>query len=301
MSDCSLGAQAPALAHDHADFTYPLPAAADDAHADAWKRWADDFSRDLRTSMGMAFSHRPGLQKVVKGAPFSAEVVTETKQTLADGNVIARKTTGAVYRDGEGRMRQESGGDGKEPSVFILDPVAGKHYVIAPGAKAHAMSMPMSGAHDGKRERQAIRVNGTEIRVDNGKVTIDGKEVTAPPTQPVPGAAPVPPVPPLPSMPGVQTLRFESTAKLGKGVTTSLGSKEFDGVKAEGKSTAWTIPAGEIGNKNPIQVTVYSRYNDPRTGETVYRLANVKRGEPSAELFKVPEEALAKPKAKGKG
>jgi hypothetical protein len=119
---------------------------------------------------------------------------------------------------------------------------------------------------------------------------------------PMPPGAVAPPMPPMPPMPGVQTMRFESTAKLGKGVTTSLGTKEFDGVKAEGRSTVWTIPAGQVGNRDPInvtsetwyapdlQVTVYSRHNDPRTGETVYRLAGIKRAEPAAALFKVPEE-----------
>jgi hypothetical protein len=119
----------------------------------------------------------------------------------------------------------------------------------------------------------------------------------------VPGVAPVPPTPPTPpALPGINTMRFESTAKLGKGVTTSLGVKDFDGVKAEGKSTTWTIPAGQIGNRNPItvmseswyspelQVTVYSRHNDPRTGESIYRLANIRRGEPAADLFKVPDD-----------
>src|SRR5512140_2848590 len=107
-------AQSPAQrVHEHFTFAYPLLASAEDAHAsaDAWKRWADDFSRDMRASMGTMFGHRLGPVQLVKGAPYSAEVVTETKQTLADGNVIARKSTGAVYRDGEGRTRQESGGD----------------------------------------------------------------------------------------------------------------------------------------------------------------------------------------------
>ena len=101
-------------------------------------------------------------------------------------------------------------------------------------------------------------------------------------------------------------MRFESTAHLGKGVTTQLGDKHFDGVRAEGKSTVWTIPAGKIGNRNPInitseswyspelQLTVHSRYHDPRTGETVYRLANIRRNEPSADLFKVPEDYQVK-------
>ncbi len=106
----------------------------------------------------------------------------------------------------------------------------------------------------------------------------------------------------------MQTLRFD-TARLGKGVTTSLGMKDFDGVKAEGKSTTWTIPAGEIGNRNAItvvhetwyspdlQVTVYSRHADPRTGESIYRLASIRRAEPAADLFKIPDDYSMKLRA----
>ena len=88
----------------------------------------------------------------------------------------------------------------------------------------------------------------------------------------------------------------------GKGETKSLGTREFDGVKADGKLTTHTIPAGEIGNEKPIVVTserwfspdlhvvVYAKTSDPRAGETIYRLSGVKRGEPPADLFKVPAD-----------
>ena len=64
---------------------------------------------------------------------------------------------------------------------------------------------------------------------------------------------------------------------------------------------SYTIPAGDVGNKNPIvvsteswyspelQVTVYSKHSDPRSGDSIYRLANIKRGEPAATLFMVPD------------
>src|ERR687885_1082443 len=45
--------------------------------------------------------------KVVKGAPYSAQAITETTRTLADGNKIRNKTTASIYRDGEGRTRRE--------------------------------------------------------------------------------------------------------------------------------------------------------------------------------------------------
>jgi hypothetical protein len=88
----------------------------------------------------------------------------------------------------------------------------------------------------------------------------------------------------------------------GKGEQKPLGTREFDGIKADGTMTSYTIPAGQIGNEKPIVVTserwfspelhvvVYAKNSDPRTGDTIYRLANVKRGEPPADLFKVPAD-----------
>jgi hypothetical protein len=92
----------------------------------------------------------------------------------------------------------------------------------------------------------------------------------------------------------------------GKASTKDLGTRDFDGIKAEGKLRSYEIPAGEVGNKNPItvsdetwyapdlQVTVYSKHSDPRSGENVYRLANVKREEPAAALFTVPADYTVK-------
>jgi hypothetical protein len=387
-------------------FVAPMPALADEpvivlerthlaaaeAHSsDAWARWAEDFSREMRTSMGAMFAPRMGSQKLVKGAPYSADVVTENNQALPDGNAIQRKTQGAVYRDGEGRTRQETPGDGKQPTVFIHDPVEGRSVILTPGSKRAIVSQAPATPEPDRvknKEKQVVVVNGREVRVedghvfidgkevsggkvdvtaggkrvrvDGGRITVDGKEIGSPgsgtsggpegdprakldkivvktidasdspdgterqevrvqvvrsgdglhwtphPAPPIPPMPPAPPgtfdtpIPPLPPMPGVQTFRFESRGKLGKGVTTAMGTKDFDGVKAEGKSTVWTIAAGEIGNRNAInvtsetwyspelQLTVYSRYNDPRTGESIYRLANIRRGEPSAELFRIP-------------
>ena len=45
--------------------------------------------------------------KVVKGMPYSAEIATESVQTLGDGNRIVHRSTSRVYRDSEGRVRRE--------------------------------------------------------------------------------------------------------------------------------------------------------------------------------------------------
>jgi hypothetical protein len=74
--------------------------------------------------------------KVVAGAPYSADVITESIEVLADGNRIVRRTTGHVCRDGQGRVRRDEERDlGQPPSVTITDPVAHVSYALDPEAK----------------------------------------------------------------------------------------------------------------------------------------------------------------------
>jgi len=79
--------------------------------------------------------------KVVKGAPYSADAITESVQVLSDGNRIVRRSTSTVSRDSEGRTRREQslGAIGPwsaagEPvlTIFINDPVAGVSYTLDP-------------------------------------------------------------------------------------------------------------------------------------------------------------------------
>ena len=344
---------------------------------DQVRRDSEDLSREIEAEMGALFAHRVTSHRVVKGQPYSAEVLTENRQALADGNVISRKTSGRVYRDAEGRTRDETEArEGKARSIVIFDPVAGKSTVLLPesqraivttaqGSESHTSKVVTIDGTEVRIDDGRVSVNGKpvpegrvrmkaksgrEVRVENGHVFIDGKETPDPnaarnkrvvisredvdglpletvdvkvirvgenpgPEVAIAPMAPVPPVPPVPRTPGVAppappappplpgisgSFRFESTMRLGKGVTASLGTRDFDGVRAEGKSTTWTIPAGQIGNAKPInvvseawyspelQVTVYSRYSDPRTGESIYRLGSIKRGAPAADLFLVP-------------
>ena len=96
--------------------------------------------------------------------------------------------------------------------------------------------------------------------------------------------------------------------KLGKGrdsanfTTQSLGTQTVNGVNAEGTLITHTIPAGQIGNAQPItvtferwyspelQVVVKSTRNDPRFGTTTYNLTNIQRSEPAAAMFTVPSD-----------
>ncbi len=82
--------------------------------------------------------------------------------------------------------------------------------------------------------------------------------------------------------------------------TESLGSKSIEGVMAEGTRTTITIPAGQVGNEQPLhtvmenwystdlKTVVLSRRSDPRNGDTVTRYSNIVRSEPAHSLFEVP-------------
>ena len=81
-----------------------------------------------------------------------------------------------------------------------------------------------------------------------------------------------------------------------------LPARNIEGVMAEGRRITRTIPAGAIGNEQPIvsvteewrspelQVLVMTRTSDPRTGESVYRLQNITRAEPNGSWFEVPAD-----------
>ena len=74
----------------------------------------------------------------------------------------------------------------------------------------------------------------------------------------------------------------------------------IEGVLAEGTRLTLTIPAGQIGNERPIEIShetwtspdlqmiVMSRHTDPQVGETVYRLTNIQRVQPDPALFTIP-------------
>jgi hypothetical protein len=208
--------------------------------------------------------------KVVKGVPFSAVAVSESSQTLADGNHITRKTQTNLYRDTQGRFRKEVtlpaigplAASGQPHSlVMIHDPVAGASYVLEVNEKV-ARKMPAPGQ---------ARVGGPKGGAHGG---IGYREFKGGP---------------------------EASVK-----KESLGTQVINGVSAEGTRFTRTIAAGEIGNEKAItvvserwysadlQMEVKSTHSDPRFGDTTYSLTNVQRQEPAAALFTVPADYTVK-------
>ena len=257
--------------------------------------------------------------EAIKDAPYSAEAVTEVTQTLADGNRIEQRTTAAIARDSQGRTRREQQGiafgafvaSSDQPIVTITDPATGVHTTLNYDLKVAFRSKPMFDVIKSKlEERRLIAEAGgvmwsrTEPAPAPGTPANarTGRFETAPVDQLIvqePFDLPVPPPPPPPAPPAMVSARagvpFEGTI-----VTDTLPPQDFDGIRGEGTRTTMTIPAGAMGNSLPIevvterwyspelQVVLMTRRVDPRFGETVYRLTNINRSEPAADLFKVP-------------
>ena len=243
--------------------------------------------------------------KLVKGAPYSAQAVTESVQALSDGNRIVRKNTAQLYRDGEGRTRREQtvgyfgpfASSGEETqTVFINDPVSGFSYILEPSTRT-ARKLPRmelrfkteGNAAAGKAEQEVLRkfeIERTFTRVPGAEPQVSGTAVI------VSG--------------GPEGATFARQSSRHEAKTEKLEARSFDGVKAEGERSTVTIPAGEIGNEQPIeivderwyspelQVVVMTRHSDPRYGETTYRLTNISRAEPTSSLFQVPSDYTVK-------
>jgi len=244
--------------------------------------------------------------KTVKGAPYSAEAVTESIQTLSDGNRIINRSTSSLYRDSEGRTRREQslkglgifGGAGEEPTqtIFISDPVAGVTYSL--DSKSHTAHKGLPFTFEFTRKPgETIEGRTFEFKVAPGTAPAAGGNVMM--TAPLP--APGPGVRVAHAAEGVSTFVFKSKSANSNDVKEEqLGKQNIEGVEAEGTRTTTTIPAGEIGNERAIeivserwyspelQLVVMTRHSDPRFGETTYKLTNINRTEQAKSLFEVP-------------
>jgi hypothetical protein len=261
------------------------------------------FEKEVAVQTGVAFQGPEGagsggntftfvnsefsFDKLVKGAPYSAQAVTEMTQILSDGNRIVNTSSAAVYRDGEGRTRREqtlkaignfSAHGEPFQTISVNDPVAGVAYVLEPHSHT-ARKIGGFRLESGTGAGFKIRSPGGEGEAftfntaTSGPVTINR------------GTA--------------EAKMIEEKERTGVR-KEHLGMQTVEGVNAVGTRTTITIPAGQIGNERAIEIVeerwyspelqtmVMTRHSDPRSGETVYRLTNINRTEPDHSLFEVP-------------
>jgi len=218
-----------------------------------------------------------GAGEVVTAAPYTATATTESTQVLADGNRIVNKTSSFVARDSQGRTRRETDlhriGTMQVDSpkmVFINDPTTHTQYIFTPGGGEATKVIRSEGSW--KEGPQIIDLRGQREQ------RIKEKTIVA-----------------------LQHAREGQSKESSEQVKhEDLGTQTIEGVSAQGKRETVTIPAGQIGNERPIEIVtetwfspelhtmVLRKHSDPRTGDSTYRLTDIKRTEPDASLFHAP-------------
>ena len=193
--------------------------------------------------------------RVVKGAPFSGDLVTESTQTLADGNRIRQTSTVHLFRDSEGRTRREQSlsglgaltGRARLPRVgFINDPVAGVNYALNPENHTATRSAWMHPAYGRGGPPRLARHSDDKVE-SLGTETMEGVAVR-----------------------GTRTTTTIPAGKIGNELPI--------------------LVVIETWYSSDLDTAILTRRSDPRSGETGSRMINVARAEPSASLFQLPAD-----------
>ena len=220
-------------------------------------------------------------------APFSAEAVTTVNQMLRNGTRLEQSTTARYYRDSLGRLRVELLMEGlrqpktmserhvrlticpfarefpdvPEPSCYSLDPVTRTKRLGA----GNPWVFPLTKVHPGLFN--GIPVGGVRF---------------------------------------MQFARAQDILRYEPQVADSiqhepLGRRRIAGVDTTGERTSVTIPAlvhprneapldlvDEEWESADLGLVLYARYSDSNGGFIEYRLKNIRRAEPSLDLFVIP-------------
>lgn len=207
----------------------------------------------------------------IEGAPFTADIVTETDRTLADGNRIHQERHSKNMRDSQGRTRDEivldAGNNGGTRKISILDPFQVTIY---------------------------DPVQKVLIRLDpNNKIaSVRHLQNTrnVPPVQRPPAAA-----------------QQQASIDSGRDINAEqLGTKDIEGFTVRGSRTTITIAAETIGNERPLvstsefwfsqelKIPLLMINTDPQYGTVTRRYKNIQRVEPDPTLFQVPPDYTVK-------
>ncbi|MGH9820318.1 MAG: hypothetical protein ACRD43_09135 [Pyrinomonadaceae bacterium] len=212
-------------------------------------------------------------------------------------------------------------------SIFILDPVGGFRYTLDPKTNTvrkiifrSAVEYKLKYEQDGKLKGELLKVYTAQAGQNNKELSEEDKAKVEKTAQEAAILAEKGKV--IAAQGKVLAVRSEELAgALGRGANggvtiiapyafsskyevknESLGVQNIEGVDAEGTRSTTTIPVGAIGNERAIdivyekwyskdlQMIVLSKHNDPRIGEQTYRLTDIRREEPSPNLFSLPAD-----------
>jgi hypothetical protein len=215
----------------------------------------------------------------VSNAALSADATTTMWLLLADGTRTQRTATARYYRDRAGRLRIEqtlppatARTSATEPEIRIIihpNPANATIYTLDPVTRtAHPLTRSFADFTVGGGSTLVVPIGGGQFLVFSLGERLRLKYGLA-----------------------GETVRQEP-----------LGTRLMDGIEATGRRLTTTIPIGQLGNDHPmelveerwesveLQMLVYCRSADPRTGVIEYRLTNLHRADPSPDLFAIPAD-----------
>jgi hypothetical protein len=199
----------------------------------------------------------PG-RPTVKGAPYSAQAVSEITQTLADGSRVTHSNYSRLYRDSEGRERcEETSGDSFK-RIFISDPVEHASYELYLDKKIAVRTIG----------HQAVEkdLHGAAIRFQQSPLDLAAET-------------------------GVIGGRLMAIMK-----EESLGTRTMEGIETVGTRTSVIAPDGRIDNVTDrwispdLQLGLIMTASNMSWGPTTYKVTNLIRGEQPRALFEVPAD-----------
>jgi len=199
--------------------------------------------------------------KPIGGLPFTADQTVRITRHLPDGILVTREMHGHICRSADGVERYE----GTFPSTD----------------SAHPGSTTMVYILD--------RVKHTSILLNSTLKTAARAMLPDPATVTVTFL-------PLPQPAGA-----DRQVKLENPTPTDLGKRTFELIVIHGTLVTASIPAGKVGNDQPLPVTVETWYapqqkiivkqieKNPLTGERAYEISNIRSEEPDPTLFQIPD------------
>jgi hypothetical protein len=200
--------------------------------------------------------------RLVTGAPYSAVEVLTIQQKFADGNSVNNTTSTQRARDSQGR-------------TYVSE-------TVTPAASTGKASYTRITIMDPVAGYRYELNSSTMVAVQSGLP----KMQSGPPASSS-----------GPTGPTLGTVTLPDGAVV---TTSSSGTATVNGVLATQTQVTEVIPAGAIGNAQPITTTrityvsqdlklpVQIKTSDPRFGVSDMELTNISTGEPGATLFTVP-------------
>ena len=215
--------------------------------------------------------------------PYSADEKTEQIRS----NKTTLVSTAHVYRDSKGRTRREltyfdpTGGSAKRTAITISDPVASVLYELDPSTKtAYREALPSAGTGrsgggggGGERERR-----------EGGGIGEGGRGAGG-------GGG------------GGEGERLEGRGGQNQGARKheDLGIQSLNGFSVHASRNTVTAANGATVDERWVSVDLgvdlKSTHSDTVSGQTIHTLTNIKRTEPAASLFQVPQGYTLKQRA----